>query len=269
MRPRRVRHAHRWWALLTCCFLMASMTWASEELPSEVAPDRPDVTNSTTTVAPGAFQMEFGLEYRRSPENDSPAERRLTVQTTLRAGLSDRFEVRLDGEPLVRLRQEQDDLGLGDLMLGLKYRFFDPPEGRGWPSLGTQAFVKIPTASQPIGSGRTDLGVLGLATQPLPWELTLDVNAGLVAAGQPHGYLLQGLASASLSREILERLSPFIEMFFASRDERDGHDTLGLDSGVIYLLTRRVALDRAVETTLNRPRLDYAMRAGVSLRFGR
>jgi hypothetical protein len=35
----------------------------------------------------------------------------------------------------------------------------------------------------------------------------------------------------------MERLSPFIEPFFASRDERDRRDTLGRDTGVIYLLT--------------------------------
>jgi hypothetical protein len=155
----------RWQILLTCCRLLASVAWPSQEVPSQVAPDRPDVTNSTQTVPMGAFQMELGLEYRCSHEDDSPPERRLTVQTALRAGLSDRVEGRLEGEPLVRLRQEQEDLRLGDLMLGFKYCFFDPPEGQRWPFPGTGAFVKVPTATKPIGFGRTDIGVLGLAIQ--------------------------------------------------------------------------------------------------------
>ena len=58
-------------------------------------------------------------------------------------------------------------------------------------------------------------------------------------------------------------------MFFASREERDGHDIIGLDTGVVYLVTRRVALDAAAEMTLNRHRPDYALRTGVSLLVGR
>jgi hypothetical protein len=38
---------------------------------------------------------------------------------------------------------------------------------------------------------------------------------------------------------------------------------------VIYLLTRRVALDAAVETTLTGQGPDYAFRAGFSVRLGR
>lgn len=95
------------------------------------------------------------------------------------------------------------------------------------------------------------------------------MNAGLVVVGQPHGYLLQGLASAPVSRAFWGRLSPFLEVFFASRDEREGHNTVGLDTGLVYLLTRRVAIDVAAETTLNRHRLDYALRSELSLLLGR
>jgi hypothetical protein len=233
----------------------------------KVEPDRPSVSNSTHTVAVRALQVELGLEYAWS-HNDA-TERRLAVQTTLRTGLSDRLEVRLDGEPLVRLREEHDDIGLGDMAVGVKYRAFEPPEGQRWPALGIQPFVKLPTARTPIGSGRLDAGVLVLADQDVPGEVQLTVNAGFVAVGQPHGYLLQGLASASVSREFWGRLSPFLEGFFASREEREGHDTVGLDTGLVYLLTRRVAIDAAAEMTLNRRRPDYALRTGLSLLLGR
>jgi len=256
-----------WPALLACAWLVATLAWASEDVLLTVEPDRPDISNSTHTVPVRALQVELGLEYART--HNDPSERRLALQTTLRTGLSDRLEVRLDGTPLVRLREASDDLGLGDIAPGLKYRIFEPPHGQGWPSLGIQPFVKIPTARVPIGSGRLDAGLLALADQDLPGEMQLTVNAGLIVVGQPHGALLQGLASASLSREFWGRLSPFLEMFFASREERDGHDTVGLDTGVVYLVTRRVALDAAAEMTINRRRPDYALRTGVSLLVGR
>lgn len=256
-----------WPALLAGAWFVATLAWASEDVLLTVEPDRPDISNSTHTVPVRALQVELGLEYART--HNDPSERRLALQTTLRTGLSDRLEVRLDGTPLVRLREASDDLGLGDIAPGLKYRIFEPPNGQGWPSLGIQPFVKIPTARVPIGSGRLDAGLLALADQDLPGEMQLTVNAGLVVVGQPHGALLQGLASASLSREFWGRLSPFLEMFFASREERDGHDTVGLDTGVVYLVTRRVALDAAAEMTINRRRPDYTLRTGVSLLVGR
>jgi hypothetical protein len=103
-----------------------SIVWASEDALLTVEPDRPDISNSTHTVPVRALQVELGLEYVRSHD---PTERRLALQTTLRAGLSDRLEVRLDGVPLVRLKEASDDLGLGDLAPGLKYRVFEPPAG--------------------------------------------------------------------------------------------------------------------------------------------
>lgn len=257
--------------LLALALLLAFGGLASARAESEVAPDRPSVTDNTQTVPFGAFQIEGGLEYARTNVAASSAERRLAVQAALRVGLADRLEVRLEGEPLVRLRGAKEDTGHGDLTLGLRYRFLDAPEGRWWPSLGVQPFVKLPIAHAPIGSERPDFGFLGLASLNLPWQLSLDVNAGLVAAGQvrPNGYLLQALTSASLGRAVTDRLSTFVELFFASREERDGRDALGLDAGLVYLLTRRVALDISVGTGLTGRGPEYVFRAGVSTRFGR
>jgi hypothetical protein len=264
-RPARCRYPMG--AIAVAVILVAALGWAAEDGLLTVEPDRPDISNSTHTVPVRALQIELGLEYARL--HHDPTERQLAAQTTLRTGLSDRLEIRLDSEPLVWLKEDAGDVGLGDLAMGLKARLFEPLEGEAWPALGVQSFVKIPTARTPIGSGRLDAGAFLLADQDVPWEMQLTVNAGLVVVGQPHGALLQGLASASLSREFWGRLSPFLEMFFASREERDGHYTVGLDTGVVYLVTRRVALDAAAEMTLNRRRPDYALRTGVSLLVGR
>jgi len=172
------------WLLLACGLLCAPALVASQDLPPEVAPDRPSLTNSTQTVPVGALQIELVLEYAPSSLADSPSERRLAMQATLRAGLTDRLEVRLDSEPLVWLRQAQDHTGLGDVALGMKYRFFDPPEGGWWPSLGIEPTINLPVGNMPIGSGQTDFGVRLLASEDLPWQVSLDVNAGLVAVGQ-------------------------------------------------------------------------------------
>lgn len=233
--------------------------------------DRPDVSNGTKTVPPGALQVETGLEYGHSSVAGSAAEKRLALQTTLRAGLTERLEVALDGEPVVWLHGSGDETEPGDLTVGLKYRFLDAAEGKGWPSLGIQPFVKVPVADQPVGSERPDFGLLTLASFDLPRRFDLDVNLGLVAVGQsrPDGYLLQALASASLSREIGEGLSTFAEVFFASRAERGERDSLGLNAGIVHVLRRDLALDAAAGTSLAGGGPDYTVTAGVSVRFGR
>src|SRR5882724_3749211 len=131
------------WLLLACGLLCAPALVASQDLPPEVAPDRPSLTNSTQTVPVGALQIELVLEYVPSSLADSPSERRLAMQATLRAGLTDRLEVRLDSEPFVWLRQVQDHTGLGDVELGMKYRFFDPPEGGLVAVSGDRAHCKL------------------------------------------------------------------------------------------------------------------------------
>lgn len=234
-------------------------------------PDRPDVTNGTTTVGRSVVQIETGVEYARSSGGGSPPERRLSVPLVLRIGLIDQLEARFEGEPLVRLRGDDDDTGHGDLKIGLKYGFFDVEEGDWRPALGVLPFIKVPIASAPIGSERPDFGVTLLVSFNMPGDFALDANAGLAVIGQTHpsGYLVQGLVSASLQRTLLAgRLVPFGELFFFSRDERDGRNRFGADAGMIFRLTPNLAVDAALETTLAGRGPDYTVRAGLSRRFG-
>jgi hypothetical protein len=243
--------------------LLAEPTRAQDE----IEPDRPDVSNSTRTVPVGTVQLETGLEYAQTSANS--VAHRSAVQVALRVGLTERLELRLEGEPLVRLRGPADETDHGDLTLGVKYRFLDADPRNGLPALGVLPFVKLPLASEPIGSERPDFGLQFLASADLPWALSLDANAGLVAVGQrdPNGFLVQWLVSASLSRQVTEGLTPFVELFYATRDEHGGRDQLGADAGVVFVVTRAVALDAAVETSWAGAGPDYAVRAGISVRF--
>ena len=239
--------------------------------PDRIVSDRPSVSTSATTIPPGAFQIESGAEYSRTREGGSPDERRLSLDVTMRIGITERFELALEGEPFVRLRGAEDDTGNGDVSLKAKYRFLDSREGSAWPALTAQPFVTLPVAHAPPGPDRADFGLLGLASFALPWELGLDVNAGLAARGQtrPSGYLVQGLASAALARELGERWSTYVELFYASAAERESRDVVGVDVGVQFFVSRRIALDAAVETAIAGPGPDYAFRAGLSIRFGK
>jgi len=60
-----------------------------------------------------------------------------------------------------------------------------------------------------------------------------------------------------------------VDLFSASRGERDGRYIFGFDAGLTYLVTRWLALDAEVTTALSGQGLDLAIQAGISMRFGK
>src|SRR3989442_1346092 len=60
----------------------------------------------------------------------------------------------------------------------------------------------------------------------------------------------------------------FVEVAFASRDDRDARDAVALRAGIVYLLGRDVALDAAAGASLAGQGPDYTVIAGVSVRLG-
>jgi hypothetical protein len=237
----------------------------------EVAPDRPDITDSAQTISPGGFQLETGVEYSRTRIGGSPAERRFSLESALRAGLTGNLELLVDAEPVIWLRTDREDLNRGDLTLGLKYRFFGSNERAEGLAVALRPFVKLPTADAPIGSERTDFGLQFLLSRPLPGDFSIDANLGLAAIGQrrPEGFLLQALASVSLSYAVSPRLSPLVELFFQSKDERDGRELLGMTVGIVYLLSESFAVDAAMRTTLAGRGPEWSAVAGFSVRWGK
>ena len=259
--------------LVAAGVLMAALASAAVGVAADDAidPDRPDVSSSTKTVGRGRVQLESGLLVQRTRVAGEPTERRLSAETMLRVGLTDDLEIRVEGEPIVRLRGPADAVDVGDFTLSLKWRVVDSADGSAWPSVALNPFLKLPTAPEPIGSGRTDAGLLLITGFDLPARFALDVNAGLAVVGQtrPGGSRLQALTSASLSREIAGSVTAFGEIFYASREERGGRDQVGVDAGVIWTILSNVALDAAVGTSLYGRLPDVFVRAGGSVRFGR
>jgi Putative MetA-pathway of phenol degradation len=249
---------------------LASRSTASDE-ETRISPDRPTVSNNADIVPPGALQLEAGLVYQQERFAARPTERRFSFEGTLRVGLLETLEVRLFGEPFVALRGEDNPTGQGDFGLSLKCRLLGAPEGTAWPALAVQPLVIFPTGKDHILSDRTSFGLIGIASADLPAALHVDANAGIIAVGQkdPSGFLPQGLVSAVLSWAALERLSLWGEVFFFSPAQRGGRSQLGLDAGLMYFVTNRLALDFAVFTTVAGAGPDFALRTGFSVLFGR
>jgi hypothetical protein len=244
---------------------------AAAQAPEPIAPDRNGLSTATSTVGAGVFQLETGLAYARERIAGESAARRFNVDLLMRVGVADRLDVGVFGDPLVDLRNGVDTTDHGDFTLFAKWRFLEAAEGSPLPSLGLLPFVKLPVAEEPIGSGKTDVGLLLLASFDLPGGVGLDLNAGLAAIGQSHpgGHRLQALTAAGLSYDLSESLTLFTDLFHASRESRADRYGVLLDAGLLWRPTRDVALDLSGVTSLAGTGPDWLVRAGVSVRFGR
>ena len=236
-----------------------------------ISPERAGAATGAATVGPGAVQLEAGVAYGRERIAAAPTERRFGVELAVRLGLTERLDVGFIGQPVVVQHDGENVTDHGDFSLTAKYRFLDAREDSWLPSLAVLPFVTLPVNEPPLGSGKTDVGVLLVASFGLPARFNLDLNAGLVAVGQsrPSGYLLQGIVAAGLSRDLTDRITLFSDLFYVSRDERDGRDRVALDAGVMVRPTPIVALDASVVTTLAGSGPEWTLRGGVSVRFGR
>ncbi|HSF04435.1 MAG TPA: transporter [Methylomirabilota bacterium] len=229
-----------------------------------VEPDRPDQTSRPATLPRGAAQFEGGMVYERT----GPDERAVHVEATLRFGLTDRFELRLEGEPFVDLRDGEDTSGFGDLTLSLRYRFLDARQDSLWPALAVQPYVKLPTAHEPIGSERTDFGLIFIAGLDLPGGFVAAFNAEVAAIGQrdPDGYLIQALATAGIGHDLIaDTLGAYVEVLWSSPEERDGSSRTGIGTGLSWRVARRLAVDLGFEATVGGRGPDYIVRSGLGV----
>jgi hypothetical protein len=95
------------------------------------------------------------------------------------------------------------------------------------------------------------------------------VGAAAIGQTRPNDYLAQAIATASLSREVARSLLGFLEWLFNKRNERDGRDQLAVNVGLVYRLTRRLAIDASVQTSLVGEGPDYVVRTGLACSGGR
>ena len=252
--------------LITALLLL--IPGAPPALAAEIQPDRPELTESAKLVPRGAVQMESGLAFSRERRAGRATEETFEAGADFRIGVTRNVELNLGWEPLVRVRGAEDDTGIGDVTLGVRYRFVEGFEDVTWPPhLAVKVFAKLPAAEEPLGTGRPDFGVLLLASFELPYEFELEVNLGAAAVGQtrPNGYLAMGIATASLSRDLAPSLLGFLELLFNTRDERDGREQLSAQIGLVYRLTREIAVDAGFQTSLVGQAPDYVVRTGLSV----
>jgi len=89
-----------------------------------------------------------------------------------------------------------------------------------------------------------------------------------VTADGGASHFVQHLASTSLGLTVTEHWNPYFEMFAISRNRPDGSPVVGIDTGTLYVIGPRLALDGGVQVGLTEDATAFSAFAGFSVAVG-
>jgi len=231
-------------------------------------PDRPDVTNGTHIVDVGLLQMEVGGIWSRS----GAGQHNTGTPTAFRLGLFEWLEARISGDGFLRATDATagTEQGVGNVQIGAKLRLWADPGGV--PVLSILPAVNLPAASESkgLGSGQADYTVAVLTGTDFLTRGHIDVNYGIgrIGAGSGLPRYTQHLVSWSASAEVPGPVTPYLEGFWFSRQDPDGGPVIAMDTGAIYVINPRLALDGGVQVGLTDAAPELSAFAGVSVVLG-
>ena len=230
-------------------------------------PDRPDVTNGTHIVDVGLLQMEVGGIWNRS----GGGQHDVGTPTSFRLGLTEWLEARISGDGFLAVTDPAGTArGLGNVQLGAKLRLWADPGGV--PVLSILPTVNLPAASESkgLGSGQADFTIAVLTGTDFLTHGHIDVNYGIgrIGAGSGLPRFTQHLVSWSASAEVPGPVTPYLEGFWYSRQDPDGGPVAAMDTGAIYVINPRLALDGGVQVGLTEAAPTVSAFCGVSVVIG-
>jgi hypothetical protein len=127
--------------------------------------------------------------------------------------------------------------GIGDIELGVKYRFVDPGPNDWWPQVAVYPLLEVPTGDADQGLGNShERAFLPVWLQKDLGEWKTYGGGGLwinPGTGNQNYWFFGWL----LQRQFTDQLAVGAELFHQTKDADDGKDTSGFNVGAIYDLT--------------------------------
>lgn len=216
-------------------------------LKAQLVTDRPDQTESSSTVGKSNLQIESGLLIGYIGEEDFSIRQILAPTTLFRYGITSGIELRLLSQlESVRL-QDQTYQGISDMEIGAKIQLFRNEESRFEAAFISHLLV-------PTGSDELSLETFGTinkiaVSQEINETLGLGYNLGYNYFGTGTGMLTY---SAVMGIGINEKAGIYAELYGELVGMEDFF--LNFDSGLTCLVRENVQLDFSFGTGLNHSR---------------
>lgn len=209
--------------------------------------DRPGATFAGHVLGKGQIQLQSGFTIGSSGNDDILRVNTQSVETDLRFGLSERFEL---GSTLTYQRFESQvdgfvGSGLSSISLAARYQLVESEEA-GRPDLALLGFYDVNGLSDDFSPSLNGARVLVSLMQPIAESFSLSLNAGAVfvsssgLSGDIDGLEVGLRYTANFSFAFSNRLSAFLETY---GQEFFGLWQNGFNGGFAYRLSDRVQLD--------------------------
>ena len=212
---------------------------------NQLESDRPDFTDSASTITPGHLQFEGGYTYTTDKSDTHTLPELLT-----RFGIADSLEGRISWEGWSWTRSGDDnDSSTSNLNLGGKVRILTDTE-----VLVSAIFdMDLPTGSKENNHRGVEPNAKLLFTYDISDTLELSSNFNFSAPhDEDHDRIFEYSHSASVAKSLCEDIGLFIEYYgFMPQDSDPAGPTHYADGGVTYLLTPDFQLDIRVGFGIN------------------
>lgn len=210
----------------------------------ELITDRPDQTESSSTVPRKTLQIETGFVYERFTADTYEFDNWGIATTLLRFGILDNFEIRLGNyyqhSTLTMNESVIDSVqhGLGPVTAGLKV--FITEEKGAWPEMSILADITINKVGKLDYRPSYNYSVIKLLfSHTLSKRFSLGYNLGFANNGEdPKGFFVYSLA---LGTSITNKLSAFAEAFGNFDDSNLPRHRI--DGGFTFLLRHNLQID--------------------------
>ena len=237
--------------------------------PEEFSADRPDFTESTSTVARGAMQLEGGFLATAHALTGGSWHSISAPLALLRIGLTRRLELRLGEEGFKRETSSSGDVrerhsGYADTSVGMKVRLLR--EGPLRPAVSVVASLSLPVGSSYFSSGSPDPEVKLAWSKSLPrgFDAGGNLNFGWRTGGPR--WASERAASLSVSHRLFAGFRAYTEIYRASPVEADEAAHVVLDGGVSRPLGVDAQIDAEVGHTLRARTPGWFLGVGFAIR---
>ncbi|TWT44596.1 hypothetical protein RAS1_10110 [Phycisphaerae bacterium RAS1] len=260
---------------------MAPTVWDVWRTPltEALVSDRPDFTESAEAIPRGHLQLESGYTFTYDREDGQRRRDHTAPDLLLRAGLFDRFELRLGWpgyswtsdlyvtETRVgrRVSREEWSQGANDQSVGFKYQVCDQENLR--PQLAVIGELAAPSGSRGVSAGDVEPTVKLLWSYDLAERVALAGNVSLSVPQEDGNRFVQVGNSLSLAVSWSDTIGTYCEYFGFYPNSRYSDCAHTLNGGITYLLTDNLQLDWRAGFGLNEEADDFFAGVGFVWRW--
>ena len=246
-----------------------SMHAQTEEPLGPLVTDRPDATESPSTVQPGYIQVETGSFFTKFEKDELEIDATTYNTTLVRIGILDNLEMRLGWdfteEEYTYRGQKWDNIlsGFSPLLFGTKIGIVK--EKNGWPEIGLIGHLQLPfLAASDYRPETTGIDFRFAFAHTLSDKSSLSYNVGVEwGDDSPEASYIYTIA---YGYSVTDVFGLYFELYGDLPEDSSANHLW--DAGLTYLLTDNVQLDATVGSGITEGQ-KLLLSAGVSFRLPR